>query len=103
MSTNEIPEVKNGEDTVFLYKWYVDFYNTDNDKAEHINPIYIDTMTIVKSFKTKNIPQIYSKMKFRIKDIITMKDWQKSCLVDITCKMLVFSRTICFKRSSCLS
>lgn len=99
MSTNEIPEVKAEENTVYYYKWYIDFYNSndpnagDRTKRTNINPVYLSSFTMIKKYKTENIPQIHAKMKFRVSDIITLGEWQKNCLVDITCKILVFSKT----------
>ena len=95
MSTNELPEVKTEESNTYLYKWYIRFYNADDsdDKSKDINPVYLSSFTLVKKYKTETIPQIFAKMKLRIKDIMTLKTWQKKCLVDVTCKILIFSPT----------
>ena len=95
MSTNERPEIKTEEGSTYLYKWYVRFYNADDadDRSKDINPVYLSSFTMLKKYKTETIPQIFAKMKLRIKDIMTLKTWQKKCLVDVTCKILVFSKT----------
>ena len=83
--SDNTPEVDSKEDLVYLYKWYVEFYNEKDTKTK-IYPLSMDKFMIMNDYKNANIPVITARMRLKLKDIIKLKDWQKSCMVSITCK-----------------
>ena len=86
----EIPDIKDENKQYYLYKWYFEFYDADNEE----NKIFPDkVIKIVKHspYKQKVLPVLTATMRFTNIDLLKLKAIQKRCLCTITCKSLIMS------------
>ena len=86
----EIPDIKDENKQYYLYKWYFEFYDADDEE----NKIFPDkVIKIVKHspYKQKVLPVLTATMRFANIDLLKLKAIQKRCLCTITCKSLIMS------------
>lgn len=86
----EIPVVEDKDSQYYLYKWYFEFYDAD-DENNKIHPDKILKIVKHSPYKEKIMPIISAQLRFRTADLVKLKNMQKRCLCTITCKSIIMN------------
>ena len=88
-SRQELDEIKNPDmykHFVYVYKWYFQFYDEDDDSKKY-QPYELHKLSISKNYKDLVTPILTGQFRFFHTDIQKIGKFQKRCLCTITCKM----------------
>lgn len=91
-SNNDFPKPENKNKQFYIYKWYFEFYDSDNVNTK-IHPDKVLGITKQSYYKTKVVPVLSGKFRFLDKDLVTLKSIRKRCLCTITCKSIIYNPT----------